>query len=172
MATRWCIVLPLVLGLASPVAAATDPSPTVDRWTWPVVGPVLRPFDPPEDPYGAGHRGIDIGAPVGTPIVAAQDATVTFAGPVGGQLFVTLDHGGGLTSTYSWLSAIEVRRGQAVPQGELIGLTGAGHPGGAASHLHLGAKLDGSYVDPMSLLRPPPVSDLIHLAPDPDTGET
>ena len=166
MATRWCIVLPLVLGLTWSAAAATEASPTADRWTWPVVGPVLRPFDPPEDPYGAGHRGIDIATAVGTPTAAAQGGAVTFAGPIGGQLFVTIDHGGGLTSTYSWLSAIEVRKGQVVVQGERIGLTGVGHPGGATPHLHLGAKLDGAYVDPMSLLGPPPVSDLIHLAPD------
>jgi murein DD-endopeptidase MepM/ murein hydrolase activator NlpD len=39
-------------------------------WTWPVVGPVIQAFDPPDTPYGSGHRGIDIAAEVGTTIVA------------------------------------------------------------------------------------------------------
>jgi len=167
MATRWSIVLPLVLGLAAPgTASDVSAEPVGGPWVWPVVGPVLRPFDPPDDPYGAGHRGIDIGTPLGTQVVAPADATVAFAGQVGGQLFVTLDHGGGLTSTFSWLSAVGVRKGQLVVRGEVLGLTGEGHPGSAHPHLHLGAKLDGVYVDPMSFLGPPPVADLIHLAPD------
>jgi murein DD-endopeptidase MepM/ murein hydrolase activator NlpD len=171
MAARWCIVLPLVLGLSVPgPTAILAAEPTRTPWDWPVVGPILRPFDPPEDPYGSGHRGIDIAAAVGTPVLAPADGTVAFAGPVGGQLFVTLDHGGGLTSTYSWLSAVEVRRGQAVPRGARLGLTGSGHPGGPVPHLHLGAKLDDAYVDPLSLLGPAPVADLIHLAPGPTPG--
>jgi murein DD-endopeptidase MepM/ murein hydrolase activator NlpD len=178
MAATWCLVLPLLLGmLTSPAASAT--APVTDRtvgaigavatgegtWGWPVVGPVVRGFDPPEDPYGSGHRGIDIAAPVGTAIVAPEAGIVAFAGSVGGQLFVTLDHGGGLRSSYSWLSATLVREGDAVPRGAVIGLTGAGHPGSAAPHLHLGVRLDGAYVDPLAYLGPPPVADLVHLAP-------
>ena len=185
MASRWLILLPFVLGIAGagPTVAfdAARPDLANDRagaveivdalaatggWSWPIVGPVVRPYDPPEDPYGTGHRGIDIGAPVGTPVLAVDAGTVTFAGPVGGQLFVTVDHGGGLSSTYSWLSAVEVRRGQIVARGARLGLSGVGHPGATTPHLHLGAKQDGAYVDPMALLGPPPVADLIHLAPD------
>jgi murein DD-endopeptidase MepM/ murein hydrolase activator NlpD len=174
MAASWCLVLSLVLGLASPgaarpidgVAATGTIEAVAGDWAWPVVGPVLRPYDPPEDPYGTGHRGIDIGAAVGTPVLAVDAGTVTFAGPVGGQLFVTVDHGAGLSSTYSWLSSVQVRRGQIVARGTQLGLTGIGHPGATAPHLHLGAKQDGAYVDPMTLLGPPPVADLIHLAPD------
>src|SRR5438105_6395308 len=52
-------------------------------WTWPVDGPVLRPFSFGSDPYAAGqHRGIDIGAPSGTPVVAAAGGVVSFAGTV------------------------------------------------------------------------------------------
>jgi len=168
MATRWSIVLPLALGLAGPVTVLdATAAPMGGPWAWPVVGPVLRPYDPPEDPYGSGHRGIDIGAAPGTPILVPADATVSFAGQVGGQLFVTLDHGGGLNSTFSWLSAVEVRKGQVVLRGEVLGRTGQGHPGSVQPHLHLGAKLNGAYVDPMVYLGPPPVADLIHLAPDP-----
>ncbi|HEX5950503.1 MAG TPA: M23 family metallopeptidase [Actinomycetota bacterium] len=179
MAATWCLVFPLVLGmLTSPPASVrvrtADRTVGVDgtaatvggSWAWPVVGPVVRGFDPPQDPYGSGHRGIDIAVPIGTPIVAPESGVVTFAGSVGGELFVTLDHGGGLRSSYSWLSARLVREGDAVPRGAAIGLSGAGHPGSVVPHLHLGVRLDGAYVDPLAYLGPVPMAELVHLAPD------
>lgn len=134
-------------------------------WTWPVTGPVIRDFDPPEGPYGSGHRGIDIAAGLGTPVRAASAGVVSFAGKVGGELFVTIDHGGGLRSTYSWLSAIAVRTGEVVPRGATIGASGRGHPEATAPHLHFGVRRDGTYVDPLAFLGPAPVSALVHLAP-------
>ncbi|MBI2238843.1 MAG: M23 family metallopeptidase, partial [Actinobacteria bacterium] len=90
---------------------------------------------------------------------------VSFAGPVGGQLFVSVDHGGGLVTTYSWLSAIMVRKGDAVLEGTVLGATGLGHPGSVIPHLHMGAKLDGSYIDPLSVLAEWSAVGLIRLAP-------
>jgi murein DD-endopeptidase MepM/ murein hydrolase activator NlpD len=136
-------------------------------WSWPVQGPVLRPFDAPDSPYGSGHRGIDIGAGWGTPVGATAPGTVSFAGPVGGHLFVTIDHGAGLVSTYSWLSAIVVRKGDAVSEGQVVARSGNGHPGDPVPSLHLGVRLAGVYVDPVDYLRPMAVSDLIRLAPIP-----
>jgi len=127
---------------------------------------VIRGFDPPEDPYGTGHRGIDIAASVGTPVLAPEAGTVSFAGAIGGQLFITLDHGGGLQSTYSWISQPLVRKGDIVMRGARIGFTGQGHPGSVVPHLHFGVKLDGAYVDPLEYLEPPSVASFIHLAPD------
>lgn len=135
-------------------------------WVWPVIGPVVRDFDPPEDPYGAGHRGIDIAAPFGTPVRAPEAGVVTFAGKVGGELYVTIDHGAGLRSTCSWLSAIAVRKGDVVARGATLGSTGRGHPGATVPHLHFGVRADGVYVDPLRFLGPAPVSALVHLAPD------
>ena len=135
-------------------------------WVWPVTGPVIRGFDPPDDPYGAGHRGIDIAAPVGTPVLAAQAGTVTFAGKVGGQLFVTVDHGGGLVSSYSWVSALRVRKDDVIARGQTIALSGTGHPAsGEPPHLHVGVRLNGQYVDPLAYLSPLSVGGLIRLAP-------
>jgi murein DD-endopeptidase MepM/ murein hydrolase activator NlpD len=134
-------------------------------WPWPVTGPVIRGFDPPTSPFGAGHRGIDIAVPLGTPIRAPEAGTVSFAGRVGGELFVTIDHGGGLASTYSWLSAINVRKGDVVALGQSIGSTGTGHPGSTIPHLHLGVKLDGEYLNPLEVLAPLGVQDLIRLVP-------
>ena len=134
-------------------------------WVWPVTGPVIRGYDPPDNPYGSGHRGIDIAAPTGTPVVAADAGTVTFAGKVGGQLFVTVNHGGGLASTYSWVSQLAVRKNDVVARGQVIALSGAGHPGSALPHLHFGVKLAGQYADPMTYLSPLSVAGLIRLAP-------
>ncbi|HZD19008.1 MAG TPA: M23 family metallopeptidase [Actinomycetota bacterium] len=129
------------------------------------MGPVIRGFDPPETPFGSGHRGIDIAVAQGTPVLAPESGTVSFAGMVGGHLFVTLDHGGGLSSTYSWVSAALVREGDAIARGSPIALTGLGHPGSTVPHLHLGVRLDGEYQDPLAFLGAVSVSSFIRLAP-------
>jgi murein DD-endopeptidase MepM/ murein hydrolase activator NlpD len=162
------IILPLLL-LAS-VAPSVGAGPS-GEWAWPVVGPVIRGFDPPSTAFGAGHRGIDIAAPSGTPVLAPSPGVVAFAGAVAGHLFVTVDHGGGLSSTYSWVSAILVRKGDTVARGSAVALTGTGHPGVEKPHLHFGVRQDGAYVDPLAFLAPPTLVGLIRLAPIlPPTG--
>jgi murein DD-endopeptidase MepM/ murein hydrolase activator NlpD len=149
----------LAVGLAArPVAAAGD-------WAWPVVGPVIRGFDPPDSPYGSGHRGIDIAASIGTVVVAPAPGTVTFAGPVGGRLFLTIDHGGGLLSSDSFVSGLLVRKGEVVARGQAVARSGEGHAGEEIPHLHFGVRLGGAYVDPLDYLAPPSVSGYIRLAP-------
>jgi murein DD-endopeptidase MepM/ murein hydrolase activator NlpD len=160
--------LPLALLLAGPVepdVTARTLVPMSGSWSWPVHGSVIRDYEPPETPYGVGHRGIDIAVAVGTTVRAPEGATVSFAGKVGGQLFVTLDHGGGLESTYSWLASTLVRKGDVVARGQAIATSGQGHPDSAVSHLHFGVKLDDAYVDPLDYLGPAGVEDLIRLAP-------
>ena len=174
--------LPLALLLAGPGAAgpiasdgfggAAPAAFAPGTWSWPVHGPLLRGFDPPESPYGSGHRGIDIAVPIGTVVRAPEGAVVAFAGKGGGQLFVTLDHGGELTSTYSWLGSVQVRKGDVVARGQPFATSGLGHPGSAVPHLHLGVRLAGTYVDPLLYLGPAGVQDLIRLAPlvDPEVA--
>lgn len=141
------------------------PASAAGAWTWPVVGPVLKGYDPPASTYGAGHRGIDIAAPVGTAVVAVAAGTITFAGPVGGHLFVTVTHPDGLASTYSWVSALGVHKGDQVVAGQTIARSGSGHPGDAIASLHFGVKLQGEYVDPMLYLAALDVGSFIRLAP-------
>lgn len=141
------------------------PAWATGSWTWPVTGPVIRGFDPPGSPFGSGHRGIDIAAPVGTLVRAPATGVVSFAGKVGGRLFVTIDHGGGLLSTCSFLSGLLVRRGDLVVQGQGIALSGSGHAGDTIPNVHLGVRLVGQYVDPLDYLASPSVVDLIRLAP-------
>jgi murein DD-endopeptidase MepM/ murein hydrolase activator NlpD len=168
------LVLPLLLFVVGPWSAPAEPSETsgsldevmtAGTWAWPVTGPVIRGFDPPTSPFGSGHRGIDIAVPFGTPILAPEAGIVSFAGTVGGELFVTLDHGGGLSSTYSWLSSASVRKNDIVAVGQPIGSTGVGHPGSSIPHLHFGVRLDGQYMDPLTYLAPLGVQDLIRLVP-------
>jgi len=159
------IALPLTLLLAGMPSSSAQGPASSGAWLWPVRGPVINAFDPPDSPFGAGHRGIDIAVPVGTTIVAPESGSVTFAGRVGGHLFITIDHGGELSSTYSWLSASAVRRGDTVSRGQPIGATGVGHPGSVVPHLHFGVRLAGIYLDPLTLLGPPSAVDLIRLAP-------
>ena len=169
------LVLPLILLLAGPAEpggatrpgerSALSPAAASGTWSWPVHGPLLRGYDPPETPYGAGHRGIDIAVPIGTTVRAPEGAVVAFAGKVGGQLFVTLEHGGDLASTYSWVGSALVRKGDVVARGQPIATSGLGHPGSLVPHLHLGVKLGDAYVDPLLYLGPAGVEDLIRLAP-------
>ncbi len=147
------------------LVVATAPAQASGSWVWPVTGPVIRGFDPPSSPYGSGHRGIDIAAPVGSVVRAPAPGVVSFAGNVGGHLFVTINHGGGLLSTCSFLSALLVRKGDTVAAGQPIALSGTGHAGDTTPNLHLGVRLNGQYVDPLDYLGAASVVDLIRLAP-------
>lgn len=155
----------LLARTAGAPATEGQPVPSTGTYAWPVDGPVVRTFDPPAQPYGAGHRGIDIGAATGTPVRAAEAGVVAFAGPIAGSLFVSIDHADGIRTTYSWLSTVAVRQGDTVLRGAILGTTGTGHPGQDPPHLHFGARLGDTYIDPMTLLEPRSVVGMIHLAP-------
>jgi murein DD-endopeptidase MepM/ murein hydrolase activator NlpD len=159
------LVLPVALACVVLASSAAGPARAAGDWSWPVVGPVIRGFDPPDTPFGSGHRGIDIAVALGSPVRAPVAGRVTFAGPVGGRLFLTIDHGGGIESTYSWLDGITARRGDAIERGQVIGRSGAGHTGSLVPHLHLGVRLLDVYVDPLDYLGPIEVWRFIRLAP-------
>jgi murein DD-endopeptidase MepM/ murein hydrolase activator NlpD len=90
---------------------------------------------------------------------------VAFAGTVGGSLFVSVDHADGVRTTYSWLSSVAVSRGEGVLRGQIVGTTSGGHPGVEPPHLHFGARIGDTYIDPMTLLEPRSLVGLVHLAP-------
>ena len=153
----------LLVAVALVVAA-----PGVDAgipWSWPVTGPIVRGYDPPDSPYGSGHRGIDIAAEMGSVVLAPDAGVVTFAGKVGGRLFLTIDHGGGVTSTCSWLTSVLVRKNDRVTRDQPVATTGWGHADLTVPHLHFGVRLDGAYVDPLAYLGAPSVTSMIRLAP-------
>jgi len=164
MRIRRSRLVPIIVA-ASTICTVAAPASAAGTWTWPVSGPVIRAFDPPDSPFGSGHRGIDIAAPAGSVAVAPADGVVAFAGPVGGRLFVTIDHGGGLESTFSWVVTLEVRRGEVVAAGQAVATTGAGHAGDVVPNLHFGVRLDDAYVDPLEYLSALDLTSLIRLAP-------
>ncbi len=133
-----------------------------DRWRWPVAGDVLTAFANAGGPYAAGqHRGIDIGAAVGTPVAAAVAGHVRFAGLVGSSgLTVSVRTADGRFDTsYLHLSTASVRAGRTVAAGEQIGAVGtSGRRSTAAPHLHFGVRDAGTrrYRDPLDLLPPLP----------------
>jgi murein DD-endopeptidase MepM/ murein hydrolase activator NlpD len=156
--------LVLVVSLCVQLAGVAR-SDAAGTFAWPVTGPVIRGFEGPATPYSAGHRGIDIAAEVGTPIQAPDAGVVTFAGRVAGSLFLTIDHGAGIRTSYSLLSGLAVSKGAIVSRGQLVAFTGHGHPDVDVPHLHFGIRLNGVYVDPLDYLEPASVVDLIRLAP-------
>ncbi|MGI8774426.1 MAG: peptidoglycan DD-metalloendopeptidase family protein [Actinomycetota bacterium] len=159
MRAAICLVAGVVMISIAPAASASE------RWLIPPVdGVVERRYQAPEVSWGPGHRGIDYPAAPGTLVRAAGAGIVTFAGPVAGIQAVTVDHGDGLTSTYSSLSEVHVVRGASLEAGTWLGSAGEAHPG-AGSGLHLGVKLDGRYVDPELYLGPVDASRAIMLAP-------
>ncbi len=95
------------------------------------------------------HGGVDFPAPAGTPVRAAADGIVRLAEPLplSGNA-VMIDHGLGVVSSYLHMSAIEVRAGQRVKKGEVVGLVGST---GLATgpHLHWGLTINGVRVNPM-----------------------
>ena len=97
------------------------------------------------------HKGVDYGAPTGTPIVAVADGRVTFAGWHGGHgNFVALQHSGALGSGYGHMSRIAVRPGQMVRQGQLIGYVGSTGLS-TGPHLHFEVYKNGAAVNPATV---------------------
>lgn len=116
---------------------------------WPMCAPATSEYGPR---WGRMHRGIDLGAPTGAAIRAAQDGTVIFAGWQGGYGQLTLiSHGGGLVTAYAHQSRMAVGQGARVSQGQVIGYVGTtGNVTGA--HLHFETRAGGSAVNPRQYL--------------------
>ncbi len=137
------------------VSSATTPHSRAP-WAWPLPGapPVVHTFDPPELRWLRGHRGVDLGGWVGSPVTAVDDGEVSYSGTIAGVGIVTVRHTGGLRSTYQPVED-RVEEGTRVGRGELLGTLDSG----SLSHcllrtcLHLGAIRDkDTYVDPLLLL--------------------
>lgn len=104
--------------------------------------------------WGRRHRGIDIAAPAGTPVLAAAEGRVRFSGPLGNfGLLVVLEHGDGITTLYAHLRRALVRKGAAVKRGARVGEVGA--TGNATGpNLHFEVRVRGTSVNPLPCLPP------------------
>ena len=140
------VVPAVVVALAVSIPAAPAGASHHERPVFrpPVEAPVTDPFRPPENPYGPGNRGVEYDTEPGEAVRAAAPGTVEFAGAVAGTLHVTVDHGGGLVSSYSYLQRISVRAGANVARGAVIGVAG--------ERLHFSVRRDAAYADPAGFI--------------------
>jgi murein DD-endopeptidase MepM/ murein hydrolase activator NlpD len=158
--SRLFVALLMACALVALPAANADPGGPASAFLWvPPLPPVVtRGFEAPPHPYAAGHRGVDLAAARGAPVLAAGDGTVAFAGMVAGRPVVSIDHPNGLRTTYE-PGDPSVGAGQAVARGSPIGTLAAGHAGCPRDAcLHWGLRRGETYLDPMALLRPPRIS--------------
>jgi murein DD-endopeptidase MepM/ murein hydrolase activator NlpD len=124
--------------------------------SWPAEGPLTSPFGERDHMMGGGgtqfHAGIDISLPTGTPVQAAQEGIVVFAGYNGAYgKAVKLDHPNGVSTLYAHNSRILVHVGQTVKAGQVICLSGStGRSTGP--HLHFEVHKNGLPVDPLPSL--------------------
>lgn len=162
---------PTVGAVWSPRAQADErqePPPSVrsadssEGRVWPVEGHagalrplVTRGWKPPPEPWAAGHRGVDLAAPRGSPVRAVADGRISFAGRVAGRGVVSVELSGTarppLRTTYEPVRP-SIRKGQRVRAGQTVGTVADGPfhcPGGC---LHWGARRGERYLDPLSLL--------------------
>jgi murein DD-endopeptidase MepM/ murein hydrolase activator NlpD len=158
MHTFLLLLTLLTSTLAVPAAASEPvdrppPPAAQSRFDWPLAAPhpVVRPFHAPATPYGPGHRGVDLGGQPGTPVKAAGDGVVVYAGQLAVRGVVSIDHGDGLRTTYEPVTAV-VTVGQRATRGTVIGHLAPGHLGCAGACLHWGARRGEEYLDPLGLL--------------------
>ncbi|MFC3495046.1 murein hydrolase activator EnvC family protein [Glycomyces rhizosphaerae] len=148
------VLTPTLAKAEPPSAAPTNapPSPASGPWQSPVGGlDLLTRFDPPPEPWLAGHRGVDLAAGDDLPVTAAGSGTVVFADDLAGRGVISIVHANGLRTTYEPVEPL-VAAGDAVTAGQTIGHLQPGHascPGQVC--LHLGLKRGPLYLDPMLL---------------------
>lgn len=140
----------------APAGPGPGPAPTAGpvrrgsgRLIWPVNGTITSPFGPRD---GRLHAGLDIAAPGGTPIRAADSGRVVLAGPEGGYgLYTCVQHSGSLSTCYAHQSRLGTSNGASVRQGQVIGFVGnTGNSFG--NHLHFETRINGNPVNPLGML--------------------
>lgn len=119
------------------------------QWPLPGYTTISCTFWEPDAIRGLPHKGIDIPAPEGTPILAAHDGTVLVSGwndSYGNQ--VLLDNGAGLSTRYAHMTEAAVSAGETVTAGQVIGYVGSTGDS-TGNHLHFEVAVDGVGVDPL-----------------------
>lgn len=160
LALAGALTLTLVAPMAPDGAAPAGTPTTVvsevaddgARYAMPLAGEVVTPFDGPDVPWGAGHRGVDIAGTAGSVVQAAAGGVVAFVGVVVDRPVISIDHPDGIRTTYEPVAAT-VAAGEVVVQGQPIGtLVVEGSHCAPAACLHWGARIGEDYIDPLSLL--------------------
>jgi len=142
-----CAVL---LGGAGVPPVGSAPGPGQD---WADVG-MTAGYDAPAKRWDAGHRGVDLAAAPGDPVVTPAAGTVSFTGSVAGRPTVSIEVGGGWRTTLEPVEA-SVKRGEKVRAGQRLGTVArGGHCDGRCVHwgLRAGSGRDERYRDPRTLV--------------------
>ncbi|MCU1538432.1 MAG: Peptidase [Humibacillus sp.] len=163
-------VLSLVLSLASsasalagapsvPPSLSASAAKSAGVWSWPLQPEprVVRGFDPPDRPWLAGHRGVDLAAAVGQTVHSPAPGTVTYAGRLAGRGVLVVTHAGGLRSTFEPVAATSAV-GTSVAESAPVGTVSA-EPGhcAPATCLHWGVLRGRTYLDPLTFVGRGPV---------------
>ncbi len=152
-------------GELAQIGAARREVNVTDGWRqkfrWPAIGPISGVFGSQRvyngEP-GSPHGGVDIAKGTGTPVYAPADGVVILAAAAPFTLegnLLMLDHGMGLNSSFLHLSRINVKKGDVIRQGQLIGLIG-GTGRATGPHLHWGMRWNTEKVDPQPFTGPMP----------------
>jgi murein DD-endopeptidase MepM/ murein hydrolase activator NlpD len=173
---RALVIVVVLLGALVPqpvsgAARATGGTDPVGQWPLAPAPEVVRGFDPPDLPWGSGHRGVDLFGTPGQRVRAAMAGRVSFAAVLAGRGVVVVDHGATRT-TYEPVMAL-VAVGTQVAAGEVIGTLelGASHCFPAAC-LHWGWRRGERYLDPLLLVGLAPVRLLPLDRPAPTIGSS
>lgn len=112
----------------------------------------MRRFDPPARAWTSGHRGVDLAATVGQPVLAPTDGRVSWTGVIAGRAVVVVLHDGGLRSTFEPVAAARPV-GTFVTRGDAIGQV-TSTPGHCAPRtcLHWGVLRGETYLDPLTFV--------------------
>ena len=139
-------------GVNSTIPGACDTSAGGAFGTGTFIWPTNNRFISGND-YWSGHLAIDIGAMTGDSVFASDSGVVVYAGGISGGYgnMIMIDHGNGYQTLYAHLSAVSVRCGASVYQGQVIGLAGStGNSTGP--HLHFEVRYFGGFVNPHYVL--------------------
>ncbi|MFE3029663.1 M23 family metallopeptidase [Nocardia tengchongensis] len=158
----------VAFGLALAGQATSAASAPTAEFGWPLSPrpAVVRAFDKPEHDWLPGHRGVDLAGSEGQSVLAAGDGIVVFAGAVAGKPVVSIDHPGGIRTTYEPVTAT-VPVGRRLTRGTPIGVLDTGHAP-CSPCLHWGARRDREYLDPLGLIHRTPIR--LKSLTDPSTG--
>lgn len=139
--------------LLSPVVVPA--AHVVPGYGWPTTGrpQVVRAFDPPAQRWLSGHRGVDLRADPGQPVLSPADGTVTFSGTVVHRQVITVQDAAGRRHSFEPVTA-GLPAGSVVRRGDRLALVAPGHCA-AVGCVHWGVRAGQTYLNPLHLLPRP-----------------